>query len=178
MNTAHDRRHAISPRQIKAVHATLASLGIDDADYRAMLHERYRAKSCKDLTWRQAEELLKQLNGVASRGVKESISITPDIQNPITGDALCAQLFPQLYLRISKFRYVELDGRPGFCSGAQARMIEAIWARVSRATTDDDREQALWSMMRRICGVDHFRFLEAKKVQSIVKALKVMGGKP
>lgn len=148
MNTAHKQRHAIAPRQIKAIHAALHKIGLDDDAYRAMLNERYRVKSCKNLTWRQAEELLDFLNGKSSN--------RPPVPGP------------------RSLKYTDLDGRPGMCSGKQARMIEAMWAEVSRATTAEDREHALWVFLRRITGVDHFRFLKGWQVEKVVKALETM----
>jgi hypothetical protein len=160
MNTAHTQRHAISPRQIKAIHTVKGKLGIDQEAYWQRLRA-YGCKdrdcgdklpphpTCKDLTWRQAEELLEQLNGGSA---------------PLTNRAGAVP---------ERSRWADLDGRPGFCNGKQARMIEAMWSGVTWAKPED-RESALWKFMHRICGVDHFRFLRSNKVQALVKAINVM----
>ncbi len=150
MNTTHQQRHTISPRQIKAIHASINKIGMDDEDYRGILRDRYKVKSCKNLSWRQAEELLESLNG----------------KRPSP---------PALSHREERgLKYTELDGRSGMCSGKQARMIAGMWAEVSRAATEEDRERALWVFMRRIVGVDHFRFLKGWQVQMVVKAISEM----
>ena len=51
----------ITTAQIKAIHVALAYHGIQDREYRERLHTDYGAKSCKDLTRRQASELLRRL---------------------------------------------------------------------------------------------------------------------
>ncbi|WP_298434481.1 regulatory protein GemA [Geobacter sp.] len=137
----------IAPRQIKAIHATIGKLGLDDDTYRAMLQDRYHVGSCKDLTWRQAEELLDSLNG---KGFSRSPASAP------------------------RSRWSELDGRPGMASGAQCRKIAAMWAEVSRMSGDEERERALWSFLRRIVGVDHFRFLRGWQVQKVIAAIEAM----
>lgn len=136
---------AIAPRQIKAIHAAIGKLGLDDADYRAMLHQRFGVPSCKSLTWRQAEALLDALNGTQRTTVPAPLP-----------------------------RWAELDGRPGMATGAQCRMIEAMWAEVSRAPDAAARERALWSFLFRIVGVSHFRFLKCWQVQKVVAAIEAM----
>ena len=51
----------ITPAQVRSIHIVLSRQGIDDATYRAMLRARYDAASCKDLTRRQASDLLTHL---------------------------------------------------------------------------------------------------------------------
>ena len=51
----------ITKSQIKAIHVALAHHGIPDKEYRERLHTDFGAKSCKDLTRRQASELLRRL---------------------------------------------------------------------------------------------------------------------
>lgn len=152
MNTAHTQRHAISPRQIKALHATINTIGMDDDTYRAMLQSRYRAKSCKDLTWRQAEELLESLNGNPPQ---------PPFGKGGSG-------------RRGDLPYSDLDGRPGMASGAQCRMIAAMWSEVSRMPTAAEKERALGGFLKRITGVEALRFLKSWQVEKVVSAIKAM----
>ena len=53
---------AITRAQVRAVHAALGRLAIEDDDYRAMLRDSFGAGSCLDLTVSQANELLNRLN--------------------------------------------------------------------------------------------------------------------
>lgn len=50
----------ITPAQVKSIHVALHRLGIGDADYRAMLAD-WGAASCKDLSRREASDLLARL---------------------------------------------------------------------------------------------------------------------
>ena len=54
----------ITPAQIKAIHVALSYHNIPDREYRERLHTDYGAKSCKELTRRQASDLLSRI-GVA-----------------------------------------------------------------------------------------------------------------
>lgn len=140
----------IAPSQIKAIHAVVGKLGLDDEDYRHILHSRYGVTSCKDLTWRQAEELLSNLNGT-------------DKPHP-------SPLTPHRSLK-----YTDMDSRPGFASGAQCRLIDAMWSQVTRAEGDEDTEKALNSFCHRITGVAGLRMVKTWQVEKIVKALEAMG---
>ena len=150
MANANRQPQPISPRQIKIIHTIKTKLGIDDAAYRTLLRG-YAVMTSKDLTWREAEELIGELNQ-KSDVRRETVDVNPP----------------------DKTRYTEMDGRPGYASGAQCRMIAGMWAGVSRATDDEGRERALFSFLRRICGVDHFRFLKSYQVQKVIKAIQIM----
>lgn len=152
----------ISPRHIKAIHAVVHKLGLDDDAYREILMQRYRAKSCKELTWQQAEELLEHLNGTPSptlpRWGRESNS------SPQRGE-----------VRRGALKYTDMDRRPGFASGAQLRLIDAMWNQVSRAEEPEAREKALDSFVNRIAQVAGLRMLKGWQVEKIVRALEGMG---
>ena len=49
----------ITPAQVRAIHVALHGLGIDDDVYRERLEHVYGVRTCKDLTRRQASELLR-----------------------------------------------------------------------------------------------------------------------
>lgn len=139
----------IAPSQIKAIHTAIGRLGMDDEMYRDMLHGRYGATSCKDLTWRQAEELLTSLNGEPSPSARAH---TP-----------------------RAVKYTDMDSRPGFASGAQCRLIDAMWNQVTRAEDEEAAEKALNSFCNRITGVAGLRMVRTWQVEKIVKALEAMG---
>ncbi len=145
----------ISPRQIKAIHAVVGKLGLDDDSYRDILMQRYRAKSCKELSWRQAEELLETLNGA-----------------PAVGAAPCGR--PVSPGR-PPLKYTDMDRRPGFASAAQLRLIDAMWNQVTRAEDEEAKEKALDSFVNRIAQVAGLRMLKGWQVEKIVKALEGMG---
>lgn len=148
---------AIAPRQIKAIHAAKGKLGMDDDTYRDTLRERFGVESCKGLTWGQAEELLDALNsgtGNQGRGTGKG-------RSPVPGPR--------------SLPFTDFDGRPGFATGAQCRLIAAMWAQVSRAENDEAREKALNSFCYRIVGVSGLRMVKGWQVEKIVKALEKMG---
>lgn len=153
MNTARKfTKGGIAPRQIKAIHAAKGKLGMDDETYRDMLHSRFSATSCKDLTWRQAEELLDALNG---RNVETHRNASLRGRHTL--------------------KFTDLDGRPGFATGAQCRLIAAMWGQVSRAEEGEAQEKALNSFCYRICGVAGLRMVKGWQVEKIIKALEKMG---
>lgn len=143
----------IAPSQIKAIKTVIGKLGMEDEDYRHMLHSRYNgATSCKDLTWRQAEELLEHLNGQGKPGRPHGAAPT---RHPL--------------------KYTDMDSRPGFASGAQCRLVDAMWNQVTRAEGEEDIEKALNSFCNRILGVAGLRMVKAWQVEKIIKALEAMG---
>lgn len=147
----------IAPSQIKAIHAVIHKLGMDDGDYRAILDSRYKAKSCKDLSWRQAEELLESLNG----GKAEMRGSGKPHQRINASSHL--------------LKYQDMDGRPGFASGAQLRLIDAMWNQVTRAEGYDAQEKALDGFCRRVAQVAGLRMVKGWQVEKIIKALEAMG---
>lgn len=167
--SAHGRRHEISPRQVKAIHAATKKLGLDDTTYRARL-ATYGAKTCKDLTWQQAEELLDDLNGKNAQGKGRSgLGAQGSGQKTLTQS-------PQPRTP-SRQQYADLDGRPGFASGKQLRLVAAMFSQVTRAPAEDPdgREKALNSFCYRIAGVTAMRMVRTYQVEKIVKALEAMG---
>jgi len=146
----------IAPRQIKAIHTAISKKGMDDETYRAILQERFGAGSCKDLTWSQAKELLDALNGKTT----PALTGTPSLVRRGPGGG---------------YRYADMDHRPGFATGAQCRLIAAMWAQVSRAGNDEAREKALNTFCNRILGVAGLRMVKGWQVEKLVKALEGMG---
>lgn len=144
----------IAPSQIKAIHTIVKKFGLDDEAYRHLLHSRYKVTSCKDLTWRQAEELLDHLNPPASRR-----SLPPLNKGGLRG----------------VMKYQDMDHRPGFATGGQLRLIDAMFNQVTRAEGDEAREKALNSFVSRIAKVAGIRMLKSWQVEMIVKALTAMG---
>jgi len=56
--TAQITNAPITKAQVKAIHVALHRRGIDDETYRHVLDDRFGATTCKDLTRREASELL------------------------------------------------------------------------------------------------------------------------
>lgn len=56
----------------------------------------------------------------------------------------------------------------------QLRKIEAMWADVSRADTEEARATALRQFLKRIVGIENLRFLEGWQVKKVINALEAM----
>ena len=54
-------KSTITKGQISVIKMAQGKLGITDDDYRALLRDRFKAKSCKDLTFKQAGALIEEL---------------------------------------------------------------------------------------------------------------------
>lgn len=54
----------IKKEQIKYIHILKLKANLKDEDYRAILGSKFNASSCKDLSFKQAEVLLKILNSL------------------------------------------------------------------------------------------------------------------
>lgn len=147
----------IAPSQIKAIHAVVNKLGMDDETYRHVLHSRCGVTSCKDLSWRQAEELLEGLNG--GKADKR-------------GSGKPHQRFTA---STHTLKYQDMDGRPGFASGAQLRLIDAMWDQVTRAEDEEAKEKALDGFCRKIAQVAGLRMVKGWQVEKIIKAMEAMG---
>lgn len=134
--------------QTKAIHALKGKLGMDDETYRAAL-STYGVESSTALTWRQAEDLIADLRVKAGQ--------------------------PADRRHLPRKRHADMDGRPGMATGAQCRMLEAMWAQVSRAEPGEAREKAFNRFIKRITGVEALRFVRIFDVERLVKALQGMG---
>lgn len=139
----------ITPAQIKKVHALKNALGLDDDTYRQVLRSSLQASSSKDLTAGQAEQLIEDLEGKAvAAGVWE--------RKPYSQG------------------YKHLSGRPGMATGRQLRMIQGIWAEVSRQRDPQRRARALRSFLEKIAKVTDLRFLDSEGASKVINALKTM----
>lgn len=151
----------IAPSQIKAIKTVIGKMGMDDEDYRHMLHSRFNGvTSCKDLTWQQAEELLEHLNGQGKNKLHSPYKPYSKKDHAPYGRNL---------------KYTDMDSRPGFASGAQCRLVDAMWNQVTRAENEEDAEKALNSFCNRILGVAGLRMVKTWQVEKIIKALETMG---
>lgn len=90
----------IERNQIARVHILKKEVGLSDDDYRALL-EGWNAVSSKDLTFGEANELIRTLEGLVPRKQRGGK------------------------------KYDELGKRKGMASPPQLRMLEAMWAEVS-----------------------------------------------
>lgn len=135
-----------TPGQIKKLHALKRALGFDDDTYRAVL-ERYGAASSKDLNGQAMTRCLDHLESQAAQaGVWQIRSMPPKPKR-----------------------------RPGAASEAQVRLVRALWAQVSRQTTDRDRATALDALVKRLTGKPRLTWCGHRDISTLVAALEAMG---
>ncbi|MDQ7799534.1 MAG: regulatory protein GemA [Candidatus Edwardsbacteria bacterium] len=133
---------------VKKIHTIKGAMKLTEGDYRAMLGG-YGVDTCKDLQYSQAVDMLDKLETQAvSMGVWEK--------------------------RSGKGKYEGLGNRPGKAAPSQLRMIEAMWAEVSRQDTAQARAEALGKFVKRITGIDHITWLGPADVRKVARALQTM----
>lgn len=141
---------AITMGQVKKIHSLLHAMGIDDATYRTLLFNSFRANSSKELNYFQAESLIQDLEAKAiSAGVWEK--------------------------RTTSKKFEEWGHRRGgMATPPQLRKIEALWKEVSRATDPEERKNALRSFLERVAKASDLRFLDMERASKVINALKRM----
>ena len=72
----------ITPGQIKLIHVMLTRQKIDDDDYRALLESLYGVDTCKNLTRKQANELLTRLGAGQKPQAAKSKPAPPRLRDP------------------------------------------------------------------------------------------------
>ena len=154
----------ISGGQIKKLHALANALGWDKEQYRDTLHAQTRKESSLELTFNQAAALM------------------DDWERKAVAAGVWKQKLHSPYKPYGKNdrapygrKYTDMDGRPGFASGAQLRLIDAMWNQITRAEGEEVREKALNSFVNRIAMVAGIRMLKSWQVEKIIRALEAMG---
>jgi hypothetical protein len=71
-------------------------------------------------------------------------------------------------------KYDHLGDRAGMAAPKQLRMIEAMWAEVSRQPDSASRAIALRSFLKRIVGIEEITWLEPVHVRKVINALNAM----
>ncbi|MBL1212445.1 MAG: regulatory protein GemA [Ignavibacteriae bacterium] len=135
---------SITRIQIVKIHIAKKELGLSSDEYKSML-ESFNASSSKELSYKEAEQLLKklmQLGWIPKKTAKSNIGSK----------------------RFSTIKRNSLM----HATAKQLRMIEGMWMEVSREKTTE----SLNKFIKRIVGVDHIEWLRRHDVPKIVKALQ------
>jgi hypothetical protein len=141
----------VTPQQVKLIHTLKSALGMDDDQYRFALYEGYRAESSKELTFIQAEGLLRHLKEkAAAQGVWK--------ERPGPG---------------KKSGHQGLKGRAGYATPSQLDYIAGLWNEVSRVP-EEQQAKALRGFLLRVAKVSDLRFLPRRQVSGVITALKQM----
>ena len=136
--------------------------------YREQLREMYGVESTKLLTSEQAEVLEAALD--ARLHPHRSCTGVSDVRLTIRGHGTSVR---------GRLKFSELGDRPGWlASPKQLRMIDAMWAEVSRVPAGTERDSALDSFVKRITGVDKLVWLPKHKVPAVLVAIRAMQQQP
>lgn len=141
--------------QIKMLHVLKSKLQLTEDEYRRRVEDMsVFGRSCKDLTFEEAEMLIALWRGEAiEKGVWKEGRRRPGG---------------------FKKKYENLGRRPGMGTPAQLRMIEGMWSDVSRYNHAVERERALRAFIAKRYKVSDITFLSSRDVCSVVKALESM----
>ena len=120
------------------------------------------SSSSKDLSYSEADRLIGQLESLAmDAGVWERRYKSPVRHN---GNTVTA----------GPLKYSDLGDRPGMALPSQLRLIEALWAGVTKYSGEKERTRSLRSMVWRVCKVNDLIFLPRPDVNKMIKAIKSM----
>lgn len=149
---ASPRGQGISPRQIKIIQTLAGVLCMEREDRITLMQQvssNPKLQSSKDLSWRQAEDVIDELQR------KKGGSPAPaQVRKPLP--------------------FTDLDGRPGMATGAQCRLLAVSWSEVSRAESTEAKMTALDKFIKRIVGVESIRFVKGWQVEKVMKAIAEM----
>lgn len=139
----------ITPRQIKKIHTLVSRLGMNEEAYRDMLEASWGVRSSKELAEPEAELLIGTLE---AKAVEMGVWQKPYVK-----------------------KYDELAAREGsYATPAQLRLIEALWAQVSRAPDAEGRRRTLQKFLQNRFKVDNSRCLDRPTAARVIYALRKM----
>lgn len=141
-----------TPKQIKLIQTLRGKLMLTREEYLCLLSS-YGVESSKNLNDNDAGHLL---NMLIDMGVTAKVWVNRNSRQP------------------RQKKYDDLRGRdPDMATPRQLRMIEAMWAEVSRATDEEGREKALRVFLGRF-KVSDIRFVDKRTASKIITALENM----
>lgn len=135
----------------RTIHALVARIGMPDEDYRALLWDRFRASSSKDLTSAQTNDLVAALHAL------------------LPADQRAAHPRPQVAAGARR-RFESLGDRDDMATPAQLRMLEASFVQRSRAETLADKQAAFRAWLRNRFGIDRIEWIPRDQVGRILRA--------
>ena len=140
-------KSTITKGQISVIKMAQGKLGITDDDYRTMLQERFKAKSCKELTFNQAGALIEELQskGFVLVGARRAVPLQ---ESSRTGNE------PQ-----------DLKIRAMWLSLYDCGIVR------------DPSERAMLAFVKRQTGLDALPWCSVAEKSNVIEALKKMGDK-
>ncbi len=141
-------KSSITKGQISVIKMAQGKLGITDDDYRALLKDRFKAKSCKDLTFKQAGALIEELQE------KGFVLVGANNHSPVR------------------------ESPPRTGNEPQDQKIRAMWlALYDCGIVRDPSERAMLAFVKRQTGLDALPWCSVAEKQMVIESLKKMGDK-
>ena len=142
---------SITKGQISVIKMAQGQLGITDDDYRSMLQERFKVRSCTKLTFNQAGILIEELQ-------KKGFELRP---------------------HSSLVEKVEGKTKPRRAGNEpQDQKIRALWLELHElGIIRDSSEQAMLAFVKRQTGRDALPWCSVTEKQMVIESLKKMGYK-
>lgn len=88
--------------------------------------------------------------------------------------SLIRNLREQVHGNVAEFNDL-VDRKKHLATPKQLRAIDAMWAKVSRATTPADRKKALNAFVKRLTGIDNVRWITMHDARTLIRAINTMG---
>jgi len=135
----------------RTIHALVALIGMPDEDYRALLWDRFRASSSKDLSAAQANDLVAALHAL------------------LPADQRTAHPRPQAAAGARR-RFENLGDREDMATPAQLRMLEASFVQRSRALDLASKQLAFRNWLSNRFGIERVEWIPRDQVGKILRA--------
>lgn len=145
-------------------------LNMDDVTYRSMLYG-YGVKSCTKMTFGDAYNLIKKLEGMKTPNTPSPQPSPQPSPGGRGGKSGVETPAPQSF---KKYDDLSVWDRMGLASAAQLRMLEGMWAEVSRVKDGPKaRNEALDAFCKKHVGVGLLE-LDGVGVRKMVKTIQKM----
>lgn len=152
----------INRKQIALIHVAKSKLNLGEEEYRDIL-EQFGVSSSKDLSRKQFKELLNIFTDMGFDAPANPAYI-PKLRPSIN----------RLQFAQEKLNGQKATGSPHtLITDKQKEKIWMIWNNISKAP-EEGRENALNSLCKRVCKVDHWEWLTVKKAQQLIYVLEKM----
>lgn len=150
MNTAAEQRRPASlltRAQLAKIHIARKAVGLREDDYRDILERIAGVRSARDLRPEHLPPLQREFRRLGWDGYLLRRSELPALP------------------------YTDMDNRPEAPTGAQLRMLEAMFKNIL-GFADIAPDAAFRKFLKNRCGVEHPRFLDIRKYEAALTAVK------
>lgn len=145
----------INKAQKAKIHILKSQLKLSDEEYGAALNS-YGVSTSKDLSYQQAADLIKELNNLLPKEMRDN-------HYPL-GQANGNRKYDELGIRWNE------QLKQHYATPKQLRMLEAMWMTSQRV--EHKSEEAFLKFVKRISGIERLEWLMMSDVRKIKKAIE------